>query len=87
MTLQISILVAGYMVKTHGNIFKRPIGERLVFYLAIGDLCFSISHLTDHAIVLYMENEPPLMICRVLGFFMTSYFNSPVGICPLRYIF
>ena len=45
------------------HIWQRPIGERLVLYLAIADLGFSTSHTLDHAYMMAVVDHPPDDIC------------------------
>ena len=60
-TLAISILVSfGVLLYTlvlsgKGSLWKRPVGERLVVYLAACDLAWSISHTMDHAYMLAIK--------------------------------
>ena len=48
--------------------FKRPIGERLPVYLALTDLCFSISHELDHWYMFVTKYHPPDALCIFFAF-------------------
>ena len=52
---------------TAGTVWCRPIGERLVLYLAIADLGYSLTNLMNHAYVLVLKDHPPDDACAVVG--------------------
>ena len=48
--------------------WKRKLGERLVVYLAITDLIYSVSHTCDHVLSLLYTGLPPVIPCIVFAF-------------------
>ncbi|ELT98199.1 hypothetical protein CAPTEDRAFT_212406 [Capitella teleta] len=52
---------------------RRQIGERLVVYLAIYDLCFSISHSLDHSYMMATLSNPPDYICVPFAFLLHQF--------------
>ena len=48
-------------------------GDRLVIYLAIADLSYSVSHIVDKAYYAYAEANPPDTLCTVVGFFYQEF--------------
>lgn len=72
--LSISILTSSavlfYFLRSDVHFFKRSIGERLVVYLAISDLLFSVSHEMDHSYMLATTDHPPEAACRTFAFFV-----------------
>lgn len=51
-------------LKPKSGIWRRPIGERLVFYLAVCDVCYCFSHILDHSYMLVTSYFPPDDLCR-----------------------
>ena len=78
-SLSISILVSAavlvylILISSRKGLFKRPIGERLVIYLAIYDLCFSITHELDHGYMLSVLDHPPDHVCMVFAFLLQTF--------------
>ena len=52
---------------------KWNIGERLVVYLAIADMSLAISHIMDHAYVMYARINPPDPVCSAFGFVLMDF--------------
>lgn len=50
--------------------WKKRLCDRLVVYLAVCDLLFSISHLGEHSIALATGELPPGALCTMFGFFL-----------------
>ena len=71
--VNVGLLIYLVKIKTNKNIFRWPIGERLVAYLAITHMFFGVVHIWDHAYMLAVEYHPPLTICMVFGFFVQSF--------------
>ena len=55
------------------DIWGRKIGERLVIYLAICDLGWSISHELDHAFMMALLDHPPDTACTIFGFLLAEF--------------
>ena len=51
-------------------------GERLVAYLALADLLYSLSHTVDHATMLAMEDHPPDVPCTIMAFFLLTFVSA-----------
>ena len=65
-----SVIVIIWQQKTasHREVFKRKLGERLVVYLAVTDLLFSMSHFSDHTlIIIWRGYRPPIIPCIVFA--------------------
>uniref|UniRef100_A0A1I8J2H3 G_PROTEIN_RECEP_F1_2 domain-containing protein n=1 Tax=Macrostomum lignano TaxID=282301 RepID=A0A1I8J2H3_9PLAT len=61
----LSFVMKGYRVPLR----KKPMMDRLVIYLAIGDIFFTASHGIDH-IILYANNETTnFFVCKICAFF------------------
>ena len=58
--------------KKDKNLFRWPIGERLVVYLALSNLLYSIVHMLDHSYMLAIEYHPPRLTCMTFGFFLST---------------
>ena len=57
-----------------GKSFKKwNIGERLVIYLALTDMSFEVSHIMDHAYVMYARINPTDLACASFGFMLTEF--------------
>ena len=67
------IIVREAKVRSVQAFFKRPIGDRLVVYLAISILLFSASHTMDHAYMLAVRGNPPDTACAAFGFFVNEF--------------
>ena len=52
---------------------QRPIAERLVVYLALSDLFWSISHELDHCYMLIITDHPPDLPCSIFGFLLVQF--------------
>ena len=82
-SLSISILVStGVLIylmipcssgKEGGKFFQRPIGDRLVVYLALVDLLYSVSHELDHCYMLAVKDHPPPVLCIIFAFFLQTF--------------
>ena len=57
-----------YMLFPWQRFTSRPIGERLVVYLALCDLMFSISHCLDHSYMVVTLDHPPDAVCTGFAF-------------------
>ena len=59
--------------------FKLPIGERLIFHLAIISVLYCCSHGADHLYILISRDFPPDAVCTGFGFvvmiFAVAYQN------------
>ena len=53
-------------------LFQLP--QRMVFYLAMIDLGFSVAHLTDHAVTYHYGEIQGGLICNVLGYIVAVTF-------------
>ena len=65
-----SVIVMVWQQKTSStkNVFKRKLGERLVVYLAITDLLFSMTHFWDHTLIMMWKGyRPPVIPCIVFA--------------------
>jgi hypothetical protein len=60
-SLVTSILVSSsvllYLNRPIKSFYSRPIGDRLVVYLALCDLLFSISHVMDHSFMVAIKGK------------------------------
>lgn len=56
------ILSAKATTDSSGSFWTWNVGERLVVYLAVCDLFFSISHSLDHAYMMATKINPPVSI-------------------------
>ena len=79
-TISISILcsvsVLIYLYKARNEKFwSRPIGERLVVYLATCDFLMSSSHLMDHTTIMILLQHPPYKLCAFFAFFLMTFFT------------
>lgn len=70
-----SVTVLLYMLyfASPGSLFQRQIGERLVVYLAVFDLGFSLSHVADHVYMLITKGHPPDPMCRTIAFLLQTF--------------
>ena len=50
------------------NFYLWSSGERLVLYIAMYDLAFSITHTVDHAYILGAHSHPGDTLCRLFAF-------------------
>ena len=55
------------------DVWKRKIGERLVIYLAVCDLLWSISHELDHASMTALLDHPPDIACIIFAFLLAEF--------------
>ena len=55
------------------NFYTRPIGERLVIYLAICNLLYSCSHIIDHSYMFAVRGNPPYDACAAFAFFLNEF--------------
>ena len=53
--------------------WKRPIGERLVVYLAICDFSWSLSHFTDHVYTMVILDHIPDIECAIFAFLLMEF--------------
>ena len=67
------IIVRDAKVRSVQAFFKRPIGDRLVVYLAISILLFNASHIMDHAYMLATRAFPPDAACAAFGFLLNEF--------------
>jgi hypothetical protein len=51
-----------------GSFWKASVGERLVVYLSICDLGFSISHGADHVVMITIRDHTPQPACTVIAY-------------------
>lgn len=77
-TCGISTLVSAaillYMARTTtGSFWACTIGERLVVYLSICDLGFSISHGLDHVIMFATKDHTPQPACSIIVWFVQEF--------------
>ena len=71
--------VVGYLLSHMRNPWKKPIGERLVFYLAICDVMFSTSRDVDHVFLLVNKAHLPDSWCAVDAFVTVTFFYAQVS--------
>lgn len=57
-----------------GSFWSWNIGERMVVYLAVCDLLFSISHVIDHAYIVAVHDHPPVGLTE--GFIRRLFANG-----------
>ena len=69
-----SLSVLGYMTLQKKNFWKRPLSERLVAYIAIGDFLFSSSHAIDHTAMLVLKDHPDDDSCIAMAFFLMWFY-------------
>lgn len=55
------------------NLFLRPIGERLVIYLAGCNLLYCMSHIMDHSYMFAVRGNPPDAACAAFAFFLNEF--------------
>ena len=55
------------------SFWRRTRGERLVAYLAIADLGYSVWHSMDKGYYAFMVENPPDLFCAVIGFFFVTF--------------
>ena len=67
------VIVRDAKVRSVQAFFKRPIGDRLVVYLAISILLFSASHTMDHAYTLAARAFPLDVACAAFGFLLNEF--------------
>ena len=65
--VSIGVVIHFFLGSQVKNVWCRPIGERLVFYLAVADLCNHLAHLLDHGYMLAVIDHPPDTVCSVFG--------------------
>ena len=65
--VSIGVIIHFFLGSQVKNVWCRPIGERLVFYLAVADLCHHIIHLLDHGYMLAAVDHPPDTACSVFS--------------------
>jgi len=81
----------GRWTKTRQSFWKWSVGERLVVYLGVCDLCQGVSHLLDHAYIFHAKENPPDLVCALFAFFVhdsviCQWFivvTTAVGACSL----
>ena len=56
--------------------FSSITGERLVVYLALCDLLFSISHTLDHSYMTAIVGHPPDLACAIMAGFLLEFVTS-----------
>ena len=56
-----------------GSTKKWNITDRLVIYLAVIDLCMGVSHMLDHAYMVYTKSNPPDAICSAFAFILQTF--------------
>ncbi|ELT88208.1 hypothetical protein CAPTEDRAFT_186432 [Capitella teleta] len=66
------VLVYMFVLTSKVKLHSRPIGERLVVYLAIYDLCFCVTHSLDHGYMLAVVDNPPDQLCLLFGFLLQT---------------
>ncbi|ELT88207.1 hypothetical protein CAPTEDRAFT_186431 [Capitella teleta] len=77
--LSISVIVSSsvlfylFFLTTKTPLRNRPIGERLVVYLAFYDLGYSLSHELDHCYMLAVLDNPPDSVCTSFAFFLQTF--------------
>lgn len=49
------------------SFYKRKLGERLVIYLAVSDIFFSVTHFSDHVFTYLGEGSPPKIPCIIFA--------------------
>ncbi len=68
-----SIGVLIYLLFPLRPFYSRPIGERMVVYLAFDDRFYSVSHICDHVYMLLIEYHPPNITCIIMGLFVAQF--------------
>ena len=59
--------------KSSRSFWRMTIGERLVFYLVVCDIGFSISHGTDHTMMMITGRHAPEPICTIFSFLLHEF--------------
>ncbi len=76
-TLSVSIVasigVLIYLLLPLRPFYSRPIGERLVVYLAFDDLFCSVSHTCDYVYMLSIEDYPPDIPYIFMALFISQF--------------
>ena len=71
------VIVLTFFKETKANsiksFFKLPIGERLVFYLAIIGMGYCCSHMIDHCYILFTRQNPPDVPCSMIAFLVLAF--------------
>ena len=58
-------------LRDNRNSFRKwSIGERLVIYLAISDMSYSVAHVIDHSYVIHTQSNSPDLECTVFAFIL-----------------
>ena len=67
--------VLAYMLRPGRTIsfYSELIGERLVVYLAICDLLYSVSHSMDHVAMTILKEHPPEIVCTIFGAILNEF--------------
>ena len=58
------------------NFYRWSRGERLVIYIAICDLAFSVTHTLDHAYILAAKAHPGDILCQFFAFLVIHTFTG-----------
>lgn len=66
-TCSITVIIWQQRTASAKNLFQRKIGERLVVYLAITDLLFSVVHFGDHLLIVTGGDVPPRIPCIIFA--------------------
>ena len=69
-----SLSVLAYMAMQKKNFWKRPLSERLVAYIAMGDFLFSSSHAIDHTALMILRDHPDDVSCIAMAFLLVWFF-------------
>ena len=73
-----SIILASLNVHTvrtcgrHVRFSERPLAERLILYMALSDLSYSLAHMVDHVYMLVAYDHPPRGLCVTIAFCITT---------------
>ena len=67
------IFVRHGKIRNIKQMFARPIGERLVIYLATCNLLYCCSHIMDHSYMLAIRGNPPDAACAAFAFFLNEF--------------
>jgi hypothetical protein len=68
----VCVLIYLFMASKSKDLWKKPIGERLVVYLAVYDLCFSLAHELDHCYMTAVLDNPPDAACVPFAFLVQT---------------
>jgi len=87
----VSSRAAAARTKARQSFWKWNVGERLVVYMGVCDLCQGVTHLLDHAYIFHAKENPPDHLCALFALFLHTFVfcqwfmvaTTAVGACSL----